>query len=235
MKELPFLEESFQLAKSPSAASQIYDFLRAKIVSLELEPGTILPRPELARFFNASVTPVRDALLRLEEESLVDIFPQHATQVREIDIDSARNAHFLRLALELEVARKLAGQDDPDLPDRLRSLVERQRACWERKDIEAFVATDQEFHQTLFSAARMGRLWHAVRARSGNMDRLRRLHVPLNGKADAVLQEHADLVAAIEQRDPELAEERVRRHLGGTLAHLLDLREKYPRYLPPST
>jgi DNA-binding GntR family transcriptional regulator len=228
---LPFLEGTFELAKGPTAATQIYGYLRAKIVTLEFKPGTLLPRPELARFFNASVTPVRDALLRLEEEGLVDIFPQHATRVREIDIDSARNAHFLRLALELEVARTLAQKDDSELLARLRSLVDMQRACWERKDIEGFVATDQEFHRNMFSAAKVGRLWHTVRARGGNMDRLRRLHLPLNGKADSVLQEHADLLDAIEKRDPDLAEDRVRRHLGGTLSRLIDLRQTYPQYL----
>jgi GntR family transcriptional regulator, rspAB operon transcriptional repressor len=229
--ELSFLEGSFELAKGPSVSAQIYDYLRAKIISLELAPGMALPRPELARFFNASVTPVRDALLRLEEEGLVDIFPQHGTRVREVDMDSARNAHFLRLALELEVARKLATQGDSALPGRLRQLVETQRTCWERKDIEGFVAADQEFHRSLFCAANAERLWHMVRARSGNMDRLRRLHLPLNNKADSVLAQHAELVDAIERRDPGLAEERVRRHLGGTLSQLIDLRTTYPQYL----
>jgi len=229
--DLSFLEGTFELAKGQSAAAQIYDYLRAKIVSLEFEPGTLLPRPELARFFNTSVTPVRDALLRLEEEGLVDIFPQHATRVREVDIDSARNAHFLRLALELEVARRLARQDDSELLARLRRLLELQTSCWERKDIEGFVATDQEFHRNMFSAAKVGRLWHMVRARSGNMDRLRRLHLPLNGKADSVLREHADLLDAIERRDPDLAEELVRRHLCGTLSQLIDLRATYPQHL----
>jgi DNA-binding GntR family transcriptional regulator len=63
------------------------------------------------------------------------------------------------------------------------------------------------------------------------MDRLRRLHLPLNGKAESILQQHFDIVEAIGKRDPELAEDRVRRHLGGTLSQLIDLRAKYPQYL----
>ncbi|MRV70315.1 FCD domain-containing protein [Duganella sp. FT92W] len=229
--DLSLLEGTFDLAKGPSASTQIYDYLRAKIVSLEFTPGTVLPRPELARFFNVSVTPVRDALLRLEEEGLVDIFPQHATRVREVDLDSARHAQFLRLALELEVARTLASQEDSSVPARLRQLVETQRSCWARKDVEGFIAADQEFHRHLFTAANAERLWHTLRARSGNMDRLRRLHLPLNNKAESVLRQHAELVDAIEQRDPALAEDRVRRHLGGTLSQLNDLRNTYPQYL----
>lgn len=219
------------MAKGQSAAAQIYDYLRSKIVSLAFAPGTLLPRPELARFFNASVTPVRDALLRLEEDGLVDIFPQHATRVREIDLDSARNAHFLRLALELEVARTLARQADGTLPGRLRAIVAMQASFWEHQDVEGFVAADQEFHRAMFTAANAERLWHTMRARSGNMDRLRRLHLPLNNKADSVLRQHNELVDAIEQHNPALAEERVRQHLGGTLSQLIDLRKTYPQYL----
>lgn len=219
------------MAKGRSAAAQIYDYLRANIISLTFAPGTLLPRPELARFFNASVTPVRDALLRLEEDGLVDIFPQHATKVRGIDIDSARNAHFLRLALELEVARTLARRAEATLPGRLRALVTIQARCWEHHDIEGFVAADQEFHRTMFRAANAERLWDTMRARSGNMDRLRRLHLPLNNKADSVLLQHNELVDAIEQRNPALAEERVRQHLGGTLSQLIELRKTYPQYL----
>ena len=227
----PFSNGTFELDKNQLAATQVYDYLRSKIIKLEFKPGTILSRPEIARFFNVSITPVRDALLRLEDEGLIDILPQHATRVRAIDIDSARLAHFLRLTLELEVARTLARQGSEDLLPRLRALVDKQRACWDRKDLEGFVSTDQEFHRELFCAAKLERLWQMVRGRSGNMDRLRRLHIPLNGKADAILHEHADLVEAIAARSPERAESWVRQHLGGTMSQLIELRKLYPEYM----
>jgi GntR family transcriptional regulator, rspAB operon transcriptional repressor len=229
--DMPLLEGTFELTKHQSASAQIYEFLRKNIVSLAFAPGTLLPRPELARFFNASLTPVRDALLRLEEDGLVAIFPQHATRVSKIDIGSARNAQFLRLALELEVARTLASQNDGTLHARLKSLLDLQQGCWDRNDLDGFVAADQEFHRQMFCAANVERLWHTMRARSGNMDRLRRLNLPLAGKAGAVLQQHGEIVDAIGKNDPHLAEQRVRSHLAGTLSQLSDLRAQYPHYL----
>ena len=56
----------------------------------------------------SSSTPIRDALMRLEEEGLVDVFPQHATVVSRIDVRLAQQAHFLRQALELEIVKALA-------------------------------------------------------------------------------------------------------------------------------
>ena len=101
------LAGAFALDKSQGAAQQIYDYLRAAIVRLKFKPGMELDRAGLAHYFGVSVTPVRDALLKLEEDELVDIFPQHGTRVRAVDLESARNAHFLRLTLELEIARTL--------------------------------------------------------------------------------------------------------------------------------
>lgn len=221
----------FELNKAQGAAQQIYEYLRAAIVRLQCPPGMDLDRNELAHYFGVSVTPVRDALLKLSEEELVDIFPQHGTRVRAVDIDSARNVQFLRLTLELEIARTLAGKPDKALVDELNGLVRTQRACWKRGDLDGFIQTDQAFHERMFYAAGTDRLWRLVRGKSGNMDRLRRLDTQLNGKAESTLRQHADIVAAIGQGDPERADAAVRTHLSGTLSRLLALREQYPGYL----
>ncbi|MGH8854518.1 MAG: GntR family transcriptional regulator, partial [Telluria sp.] len=170
----------FNLDRSRHAAVQVYEYLREEIVNLTLKPGAVLSRNELSAHFNLSVTPIRDALTRLEEEGLVDIYPQHATRVRGISIDSARQAHFLRLAVELEVVRTLAQTHDAALDQALGSLVLQQKAALEGRDIEAFSRADRAFHKQLYSAARVDDLWRLMRDRSGNMDRLRRLHLPLN-------------------------------------------------------
>ena len=226
------LAGAFALDKSQGTAQQIYDYLRAAIVRLKFKPGMDLDRAELARYFGVSVTPVRDALLKLEEDELVDIFPQHGTRVRAVDLESARNAHFLRLTLELEIARTLAQRRDDALVHELQGFVQEQRTCMERGDLDAFAQADQAFHERMYVAARAEQLWRLMRGKSGNMDRLRRLHLLESGKTESIVQEHADIAAAIAQGDPELAEASVRKHLSGTLSQLMSLRERYPDYLP---
>jgi signal transduction histidine kinase len=102
----------FRLEKSRHAAPQVFEYLREQIMSLALEPGTELSRAELVDQFGVSQTPIRDALMRLAEEGLVDIFPQHATVVCPINIALARQAHFLRRSVELEVVHTLASLAD---------------------------------------------------------------------------------------------------------------------------
>ena len=153
--------------------------------------------------------------------------------MRGISIASARQAHFLRLSIELEVVRTLAQKNDAALGQSLQSLVLQQRAALKANDLESFYRVDHAFHRQLYVAAEVEELWRLMRHRSGNMDRLRRLHLPLNGKADQILKDHAAIADAIAQGDAAAAEAALRRHLSGTLSELDALREQYPNYWMP--
>ncbi len=108
-----------RLDRDRQAAPQVFERLREMIVSLKLPPGSALSRAALAAQFGVSSTPIRDALMRLEEEGLVDVFPQHATVVSRIDVRLAQQAHFLRQALELEIVKALAQEHGDALMDEL--------------------------------------------------------------------------------------------------------------------
>src|SRR3954471_8997655 len=101
-----------RLDRARQAAPQVFERLRNAILALELPPGSPLSRTDLAAQFGVSSTPIRDALMRLEEEGLVDVFPQYATVVSRVDVRLAQQAHFLRQAVELEIVRVLAISHD---------------------------------------------------------------------------------------------------------------------------
>ncbi len=227
----------FRLDRARNATVQVFEHLREQIVSLALGPGTVLARPQLCDYYGLSLSPVREALLRLEEEQLVDIFPQHQTRVRCIDLAQARQAHFLRLSVELEMAHVLAREPDPALAGALLDLVERQRACLASGDLAErlaeFARLDMEFHRRMVDAAGMSELWTLIRRRSGNLDRLRRLHLPMNGKARSILDQHAEIAHCIARGDAQGARHAVRTHLSGSLDAIDALREPYPGMLLP--
>ncbi|OZI29999.1 GntR family transcriptional regulator [Bordetella genomosp. 10] len=224
------MNESVRLDRYRQAAPQLYELLREAIVSLALPPGTALVRPELAAQYGVSQTPVRDALMRLEEEGLVDVIPQAGTRVSKIDLDRAGQAHFLRRAIEQELVRELASAGNDALVKRLRGLLDVQQAQVRAADFEAFAAADQEFHRELYAAAHMQDLWQLVYSRSGHIDRLRRLHLPALGKAQRILNDHTLIVDAIAAADPALAEERLREHLSHTLRQVEEIRARHPEY-----
>jgi DNA-binding GntR family transcriptional regulator len=220
-----------RLDRERQAAPQVFERLRGMIIALDLPPGSPLSRAALASQFGVSSTPIRDALMRLAEEGLVDVFPQHATVVSRIDIRLAQQAHFLRQALELEIVRILALAGEEPLVAKLDQLITRQQQLAKAGDFESFMAADNDFHAELYAAADKHDLWTLVRSRSGHIDRLRLLHLPSPGKAQDIVRHHRLIAKAIGSGEAGQAQEHLRTHLSGTLSDLAMIRTMHPEYL----
>lgn len=220
-----------RLDRDRQAAPQVFERLRGMIISLELPPGSPLSRAALAGQFGVSSTPIRDALMRLEEEGLVDVFPQYATVVSRVDVRLAQQAHFLRQALELEIVRELAIRHDETLVVTLRDIIVRQHQHLKAGEFEKFMTADNEFHSQLYAAADKQDLWTLVRSRSGHIDRLRRMHLPSPGKAQDIVRRHRLIAKAIAAGTPDEAQRHLRAHLSGTLSELALIRSLYPEHL----
>jgi len=187
----------WQRRHQQAAAPQVFEQLRAQIIALTLKPGTPLSRTALQQRFKLSSTPIRDALMWLQEEGLVDVFPQSGTLVSLIDVPLARQAQFLRRSIEQEAVRGLAEKPDSALLARLRAIVAEQRIHERDDDLERFNEADLAFHRALYEAAGVPDLWALVRRRSGHIDRIRRLHLPIGGKAAQIIRDHGAIVNAI--------------------------------------
>jgi DNA-binding GntR family transcriptional regulator len=213
-----------------SAGEIVFGNLRQAIVSLVLPPGMPLSRARLAAQLGVSQTPVREALTRLQDEGLVTVVPSASTHVARIDLGNARQAHFLRMALELEVGQRLAAAPPPGLGARLEAHLEEQRSLLGQ---EGFVLADDAFHALLYEAAEIPGLWALMRSRSGHLDRLRRLNLPGPGKMEMVLVEHRRIAAAILAGDGRAAEAALRQHFSATFSRIPAVRAEYPDYFAP--
>jgi DNA-binding GntR family transcriptional regulator len=223
--------QKLRLDRSRHAAPQVFEHLREQIVSLELAPGTALSRVTLAETYGLSQTPIRDALMRLAEEALVEIYPQHTTVVSRIDIPAARQAHFLRQSLELEIVHLLAQRPDPVLHKRLQASIDLQRVSHANGEYQQFIDADQAFHRDMHAAAGVSSLWELEQRYSGHLDRLRRLHLPEAGKAERIMDDHQRLLDAIVAQEPGRAQQVLREHLSGTLSQVAEICKRYPEYV----
>jgi len=173
---------------------------------------------------------VRDALMRLQEEGLVDVFPQHATVVSPIDLERAQQGQFLRRSIELEIVRTLALHPDAAVIERLNSLIRQQTAFSRLGEHGAFTAADQAFHKMMYESAKVPELWDVVARHSGHIDRLRRLHLPVPGKMRDVMRDHQAIVDAIAAGKPDEAQAALRDHLSRSLGFVETLRQSHPDY-----
>lgn len=218
-------------ALSGGTVQRVYSDLRKRIITLELPPDATLARNELTETYGVSQTPIREALQLLKHEGLVRIYPQSRTVVTRIDVPAIFEAHFLRVALETEVCRRLAGTDNAATVARATSIIRMQEAVANDPDqLAVFQELDEFFHQTLFVGIGRGGLQNLVRERSGQLERVRRLHLPERGKILSILDGHRAIVAAIGAGDADAAVAAIRDHLSATVARVETLRAEFPDY-----
>ncbi|SEI12293.1 transcriptional regulator, GntR family [Rhizobium tibeticum] len=229
--DLPTAKHRSGLDRTRQIAPQIVEYLRERILALELAPGTALSRVELQKQFGLSQTPVRDALMRLEEEGLVTVYPQYATLVSKIDINLARQTHFMRRAVEQEAVFSLAERATaPHIADRLRSANAKLKALVASNEYADFLVLDRAFHFIIYEEAGLEHIWPIIRRHSGHIDRLRRLNL-LNVGTQRVVDAHDAIIEGIAASDPVGAEKAMKIHLSGTLSMINDIAERYPDYI----
>jgi len=152
---------------------RVYETLRRKLLTLELPPGAALSENELAAAWGVSRTPVREGLILLAEEGLVQVFPQVGSFVSRVDPDQVADAQFLREAVELAALEDLPGELDSTVVAELRANLERQQVP--DTGLDEFFDLDEAFHHGLLRLSCHERAWPTVVAAKGHLDRARRL------------------------------------------------------------
>ena len=213
-----------------SGAHQIYDYLRSDIINFTLKPGSVISKKEAAAVFGTSQTPVRDALLRLEAESLVDIAPQSKTTVSLISIQDAREVNFLRISVEIAVVRKLCTIAKGRGLEELEAWVERQKTEMKAGNQSTFRLADCSFHAEMFRMAGVEGLVSLIDSRRGHFDRILGLFLRQTDRRIPVIEEHSAIIEAIRSGKPDKAEKVIRIHLEKSLSIVDEIRERHPDY-----
>jgi DNA-binding GntR family transcriptional regulator len=209
-----------------AVAPQIYQSIRSRIVSAELQPGTPLSEAEVATEYRISRQPVREAFIRLAMVGLVQVRPQRGTFVSAITERAVLDARFVREAIEVEIVRLVAATASDELVAELRHQIDRQRAVGPT-DAPAFLRLDERFHRTLAEAVDKHYAWSVIEEVKAQMDRVRHLSFhPLH--IDHLIGQHDGIVRAVAARDPDAAEDIMRTHLREIIASLAELVAERP-------
>jgi GntR family transcriptional regulator, rspAB operon transcriptional repressor len=199
--------------RGETVASLIYSDLRAELVSLKRPPGEVVSEAEIALSYGVSRTPVREAILKLSDEGLLEIFPQSGIFVSRIPLTALPEAIIIRKALEETTARLAAERATSSQILALHSIVERQREAAAAGDNEAFHEADELLHGMIAEVAGHPGIWKLILQVKIHVDRYRRLTLPQTGRITRVIAEHEAIVAAIEQHDPQAARLAMEAHL----------------------
>ena len=194
----------------------IYDALRAAILGCDLPPGDALREQDLAARFGVSRAPVRDALLRLEQERLVTVAPRQGYRVNPIELADARDLFGFRLALEPACAATAAAEASEAT---LRALDVFRAA----RPGRAFIEDNRDFHCAVAEASGNRRMAAALRDLVEQADRLVRVSVAsMQGRdTQQLVAEHAALIGALQARDARGAARLARSHVAAARDRVL--------------
>jgi DNA-binding GntR family transcriptional regulator len=220
----PAPHSSDGVRRSETASAAIYRALRQEIVLLQRKPGEPIVEKEIALAQSVSRTPVREALLRLAAEGLVDTIPKSGTTVARIPLTSLPEAIVVRKALEEVTARAAATHARRSDITSLRAILERQREADAAGDRTGFHKADEAFHAAIAVVGGYPGIWTLVQSVKTQIDRYRQLTLPQPGRMTRVIREHAAVVAAIEQHDADRAAAAMVEHLDGLRISIDDIR-----------
>ncbi|WP_160005987.1 GntR family transcriptional regulator [Rhizobium sp. 18055] len=211
---------SHQRAATPRTATLVYNALRDDIISLRRRPMDLLNEKELEAQFGVSRTPIREAVLRLADEGLVDVFPQSGTFVSRIPRRALYEAILVRKALEDTTVSIAVEKMTPAGLRLLERNLADLAACLHDGDVAAFHIGDNHFHKLISDIAGFPGIWAIIQQVKVHSDRYRLLTLPQEGRLARVIDEHSTVIACMRKGDKAGATEAMSFHLGKLLGEV---------------
>lgn len=207
--------------EAASFADRAYYAIREQIVTLELPPGAVVREPELTARLGIGRTPVREALRRLAQERLIDVYPRRGMFVTKVDVRDLARLCEVRAALEPEAARLAAERaTQADLSEF--QLLLREVRARRRRDARALIDLDERVHRAIYHASHNPFLVETLEEYYAHALRIWMVALTRTNIGAAV-GEHAGVVEAIVRGDGGRAAELMRAHVEAFEAAVRDV------------
>jgi len=181
----------------------VFEHLYDEIVSMRLLPGAKISEAEIAKLFDMSRQPVRDAFSRLEHLDLLLIRPQKATEVKRFSSTAITTARFVRAAVETEVLRRAARLCDRAGSELLQARIDEQQIAVDEKKEDLFRSLDYAFHAALCTVAETEFAIDVIAQNKAKVDRLCVLGLARSDKLDQLFDDHQKIAKAVVANDEE--------------------------------
>lgn len=213
----------------PPEKKDVYNIIRHAVVNLYLQPGLIVSIQDICEKFGMGRSPVRDALLRLEQDGLVNMLPQRGVRIALINPVRIEEERFLRFSVEKQVmARFMECYTTDDIAKLEEMIAEQKRVVTKEKiDPRKFLQLDDTFHQFFYKAIKMEFCLKIVSGVTGDYQRIRLLSVITGEEDPNIIQQHEEMVAAIAANNAKKVEEIFYVHLGKIDDEISMLQKQY--------
>ena len=202
-----------------TAADRVLVQIRTAIVEGEIPAGTKISEPELARRYDLSRAPLREALARLERSHLIERTPNAGARVVKLSIEGLRSLYQLREELEGLACRLAAEHMTEQEIAEVRALLDQHLSTQRVREGESYYqeAGDVDFHYRVILGSKNPYLINILSDELYFLVRMYRVQLGMNGpRVSRAFDEHKAIINAIANRDGELADLLMRRHIAAS-------------------
>ncbi len=201
------------VTRTQPLAPQLYRLIRDAIIAAALPPMAVINEAEIALALGVSRTPVREALLNLQRDGLVEIRPQAGTYVTPIRRALVEEGMIVREALEVKCAALAAERITPPSLDALRAASAAMADAAARVDQPGFISADDRYHRILIDAAGLQHVQSIIAGVNAHLDRVRFHSAGFPDRAAEAIVEHEEVIAALARHDAAASAAAVHVHL----------------------
>lgn len=209
----------------------IYRILKMNIMTLNIKPGTIISEADIREALDVSRTPIRESIVRLSEELLMNVYPQKGSFVSLIDLKIVEEAYFMRKILEKEVL-KLAVKNfsEEGIKELEKNLKFQNIISQVEEDHSELFFLDNEFHRIIYKEVQKEKVWNSIQSLSTHYDRVRFLDAVEKTNLVPTLEQHREIIDIIKNKELEKVEAMVDLHLSNFKNKIDYLIKKHPDY-----
>lgn len=209
----------------------LYDILKRNIIEGYLIPGDRISEDFIKSIYPSSRTMIRETLIKLSKENLVEIVPQKGTYISKINLKNIKDYLFLRKVAEEKVYKLISEEFIEKKFIELKFNLEIQRGLLAIKgNYLKILEMDNEFHRLIFDNANKKNVWDMLKIFQIEYDRLRILSLKEGITQETMLHHHEDILKNLEKKNVRSFSKLLENHIGNFENLYGKIIEKYPNY-----
>jgi len=214
--------------ENQGARDTVYSFLHKKIMDMQLMPGAVINLKDLAEYLEVSRSPIRDALMQLEKEYLVETTPKKGTYVSKIDVQRVKDERFMRACIEEKIAEIFMNVYTQKDYQELESNLHLQNEAFKNRDTRTFLQLDDDFHSVMYKATDYTYCLQNIKNFSGHYHRIRLLSLSDPDICSETIKQHVELMALINSHQVDELQKQITAHIYEKGTEVKKLQKRYP-------
>lgn len=219
------------MCQKTSLQKEAYLKIKDMIMKAELLPGEKVSKKMLSEKTGVGDTPVREAIIRLKKEGLLQVIPQSGTYVSKINLEEVRQAKFARLILEKSVFESIIYKITPNQINELENNLKLQKVYLEINDHDKFFGLDEEFHAFFYTIDNKDFIWQWMKVINLSLNRFRYLRLKIKSLTwENILVEHQEFLSLVKEKKGEQLVQAVENHLDAVDYDIDSVISVFPNY-----